>query len=235
MLVRPCIGTDSEMLAAGTLLSPRQLEAFRDARSKLRNPFAQLFRLCLSGLDRQKLVLACTADGPQLPETAGEFGKGLDLVGALRPCCVKPWAFPPGKHTLLICDVAVGIPWRLPEGAQVYGEWDEEAAGTLKQRLTQWAISHTGCELCSPQGWLRVATGGRAEAAERVDKDQVLSFSFRVCSVYSPQVEVREERVASQGLRGCCGIQRGQCDSPSYARFLTASSQNAHHIAFHLV
>jgi hypothetical protein len=109
-------------------------------------------------------------------------------VGALRPCCVKPWAFPPGKQTLLICDVAVGIPWRLPEGAQVYGEWDKEAAGTLRQRLTQWAISHTGCELCSPQGWLRVATGGRAEAAERVDKDQVLSFSFRVCSVYSARM-----------------------------------------------
>jgi hypothetical protein len=27
-----------------------------------------------------------------------------------------------------------------------------------------------------------------------LDKDQVLSFSFRVCSVYSTQVEVREER-----------------------------------------
>ena len=205
-----------------TIMPSRQLERFRDARAQLRNPFAPLLRLCLTGLDRQQMLQACSADGLQLPPKPGEYGKGLDFVGALRPACVKPWAFPQGTHTLLICDVAVGIPWRLPDEAVVFGEWNEWAGGVATSRLTDWSISRTNCDLMSPEGWLRITSGGSAQAAERVCQDQVLCFSVRVCSTDVRQPEVSEPfrgRQSGQGLRGYCGIERGEYGTPLFARF----------------
>jgi hypothetical protein len=207
-----------------TIMPARQLERFRDARARLRNPFAPLLRLCLTGLTRPQLLQACGAEGPQLPPKAGEYGKGLDFVGALRPACVKPWAFPKGTHTLLICDVAVGIPWRLPDDSAVFGEWDEEARGAATSRLTEWSISRANCDLMSPEGWLRVTAGGSAEASERVHHDQVLCFSMRVCSTELQQPELVAavrggQRPHGGQLRAYCGIERGEYGSPVFARF----------------
>ena len=44
-----------------------------------------------------------------------------------------------------------------------------------------------------------------------MSKDQVLCFSFRVCSVYAPLPEVREQRALTQGVHMC--VRRGVCGS----------------------
>ena len=80
------------------VLSKGKLADFSAARARLRNPYAPLFRLFLAGADRGALLRCCGPEGFRLPEAAGEFGKGLDFLGALRPACVKPWEFPPGRH-----------------------------------------------------------------------------------------------------------------------------------------
>ena len=189
--------------------------------SSYRHALSALTPKCSQGQDREALLGACSADGPQLPVKPGEYGKGLDLLGAMRPACrsAPPWEFPTGTHTLLVCDVAVGIPWRVPDKTHVYGEWDDEASGVTAIRMADWAISQTGCELLSPLGWMRVATGGRAEAQDKVHSDQVLCFSLRVCSTYAPLPEVREERKAMGGLQALCVLERGEFGADSLARF----------------
>ena len=141
----------------------------------------------------------------------------------MRPACVAqkrpPWAFPVGEHSVLICDVAVGISWRLPDGSQVYGEWDEEASGVTSRRLSDWAITQTGAHLLSPHGWLRLSSGGRAEAKEIVERDEVLYFSLRVCSTDAPLPELREERRAEHALSAFAGLERGEQGTTSYSRF----------------
>ena len=94
------------------VLSKGKLADFSAARARLRNPYAPLFRLFLAGADRAALVRCCGPEGFVLPEAAGEFGKGLDFLGALRPACVKPWEFPPGRHVQLVGGVLLV---RLPD------------------------------------------------------------------------------------------------------------------------
>ena len=212
------------------VLASSQLEHFREARSTLRNPFAPILRLFLAGQDPEQLLLACSPSGPQLPGKPGEYGKGLDFVGVLRPACLaqKPWAYPVGEHSVLLCDVAVGISWRLPDGSQVYGEWDEEASGVTSSRLSNWAITQTGADLLSPLGWLRLSSGGKAEAKERVQGEEVLSFSLRLCSTDAPAPELREERRATHALRAFVGLERGEHGTSSYARFGLALESTIH-------
>ena len=84
-------------------------------------------------------------------------------------------------------------------------------------------------DLLSAQGWLRLATGGKAEAGLPVHSGQVLVFSFRVSSMQPPAAEVHEAagvvagggagRGGGGGLRGFCGLERGEWGGAGYCRF----------------
>eukprot|EP00960_Hanusia_phi_P026100 746073-Hanusia_phi.AAC.8 len=97
-------GTQLEVEAVQrVLLSPGMIEKFNHVKSQLRNPFAPLLRLLHAGTGKQTPQQIC-ADGFELPNQEAEHGRSLDFVGALRPVCLHPWAFPRGKHSVLLCD-----------------------------------------------------------------------------------------------------------------------------------
>lgn len=213
------------------VLTTRLLERFKRRKAALRNPFAPIFRLVHAGTGSQSIADACT-HGLELPYKAGEFGKGLDFVGTVRPSCKTPWCFPPGEHQVLVCDVAVGISWRVPDGtAQLHGEWDEEAAGIGYDYLHEWAVSSVGCEELGGKGWFKLKAGGFAECRQELTAGDTLCCSFR----FKEPVLANEVGANKSGtsLWASCFVQRGVYGSDNYARFGFAITSGGHVVLVH--
>jgi len=215
-------GTQLEVEAVQrVLLSPGMIEKFNHVKSQLRNPFAPLLRLLHAGTGKQTPQQIC-ADGFELPNQEAEHGRSLDFVGALRPVCLHPWAFPRGKHSVLLCDVAVGISWRVPEQVErLVGEWDEAAAGISMSRVSDWAASPQGCEKLSETGWMKMSAGGLVETRRTsVCSGESLCFSLKFSSqqeaVYVGPVEVGE---MSMGMRASFYLQQGEWGTRRFRRF----------------